>query len=280
MKPKSPLPAIIGTFGIVLLIFIFIIAINAFFTVQYGTIGVITRFGALTDQVVQPGAHFKIPLVEEVLTYNTQKITYETSDTPGDSEANYTDFSVDTTTFDGQQVSVRYTVRFAIDPAQVVWIASNIGQEKDVVEKIVKSESRIHVRNIVREYEAEQLYTGDIQNTQLEIKETLEEIFKNNGIILDSFGIRQIQFQPEYLAAIEQKQIEKEKVTAEQFKAEQEKFIAEQVITRAQGEAEAQRLQQLTLSDLLVQKMWIERWDGQVPTYTGDGGNLFFGLPR
>jgi regulator of protease activity HflC (stomatin/prohibitin superfamily) len=280
MKPKSPLPAIIGTFGIVLLIFIFIIAINAFFTVQYGTIGVITRFGALTDQVVQPGAHFKIPLVEDVLTYNTQKITYETSDTPGDSEANYTDFSVDTTTFDGQQVSVRYTVRFAIDPAQVVWIASNIGQEKDVVEKIVKSESRIHVRNIVREYEAEQLYTGDIQNTQLEIKETLEEIFKNNGIILDSFGIRQIQFQPEYLAAIEQKQIEKEKVTAEQFKAEQEKFIAEQVITRAQGEAEAQRLQQLTLSDLLVQKMWIERWDGQVPTYTGDGGNLFFGLPR
>lgn len=280
MKQKPALPAIIGTFAIILFVFGFIIILNAFFTIQYGTIGVITRFSALTDQIVQPGAHFKIPVIDDVVTYSTQKITYETSDTPEDSAANYTDFSVDTTTFDGQQVSVRYTVRFAIDPEKVVWIASNIGKEQDVVEKIVKTESRIHVRNIVREYNAEQLYTGDIQNTQQDIKEILEEIFAENGIILDSFGIRQIQFQPEYLAAIEQKQIEKERVTTEQFKAEQEKFIAEQVITRAQGEAEAQRLQQQTLSDLLIQKMWIERWDGQVPTYTGDGGNLFFGLPR
>lgn len=280
MKKKWSLSSVIGTLVIALLIVGFFIAINGFFTIQYGTIGVVTRFGALTDRIVQPGAHFKIPLIDDIVTYSTQKITYETSDTPADSAANYTDYSVDTTTFDGQQVSVRYTVRFAIDPEKVIWIASNIGKEQDVVEKIVKTESRIHVRNIVREYNAEQLYTGDIQNTQQEIKEILEEIFAENGIILDSFGIRQIQFQPEYLAAIEQKQIEKERVTTEQFKAEQEKFKAEQAITRAQGEAEAQRLQQQTLSNLLIQKMWIEKWNGQVPTYTGDGGNLFFGLPR
>ncbi|GAB4284683.1 MAG: prohibitin family protein [Candidatus Dojkabacteria bacterium] len=267
---------------IILSIIIFVVLIvffNTVFSIKYGSVGIITRFGEVTGRIVEPGLHFKVPFVDNVVTYRTQKITYETLDDISSSNANYKDYPVDTTTKDGQQVQVRYTIRFAIDPAQASWIANNIGTEEDVVEKIIKTESRIYVRNVIREYYAENLYTGNIVDAQTEVEGILAETFNENGIILDSFGIRQIEFQPEYISAIEAKQIEKERVTTEQYKAEQEEFKKQQAITKAQGEAEAQRLQQQTLSPELIQKLWIEKWNGQLPNYLGGNESLFVGLP-
>ena len=266
--------------SLIILLVVFLL-LSTFRTVQYGSVGMVTRFGGLTDRNLSPGLHLVIPFVDNVVVFRTQKITYETSEHSATSMANYTDLPVDTTTKDGQQVNVRYTIRFAIDPERVRWIAENIGTEADLVEKIVKAESRVYVRNIVRDYDASTLYTGEIQQAQDELTGQLGEIFEKNGIILDSFGIRQVEFQPEYLAAIEAKQIEKEKVATEQYKADQEKFRKAQAITRAEGEAEAQRLQQQTLSRELIQKQWIEKWNGQLPEYMGSGNESFLiGAPK
>ena len=48
-----------------------------------------------------------------------------------------------------------------------------------------------------------------------------------------------------------------------------------------EGQAEEQRLQRATLTDELLVKMWIEKWNGTVPEiFTGDEGNLLFQIPR
>lgn len=278
-KPISTLGKFLGLIAAVFGIMVLLVLFSAN-SIQYGTVGIVTRFGAITERTLEPGLHFVVPIVDSVVNYRTQKITYETSEHTDTSKANYTDQPVDTTTKDGQQVLVRYTIRFAIDPQKVRWIAENIGTEAELVEKIVKAESRVYVRNTVRGYDAGTLYTGEIKQAQDELTKQLEVVFSENGILLDSFGIRQITFQPDYLAAIEAKQIEKEKVVTEQYKADQEKFRKEQVITKAQGDAEAQRLQQQTLSKELIQKQWIEKWDGKLPTYiAGDGNGLLIGAP-
>ncbi len=278
-KPISIFGKLLGLAGAIFGVIVLLVFFSAN-SIQYGSVGIVTQFGGLTDRKLDPGLHFVVPLVDNVVTYRTQKITYETSEHSDTSMANYTDQPVDTTTKDGQQVMVRYTIRFAIDPEKVRWIAENIGTEAELVEKIVKAESRVYVRNTVRGYDAGTLYTGEIKQAQDELTKQLEPVFSKNGIILDSFGIRQITFQPDYLAAIEAKQIEKEKVVTEQYRAEQEKFRKEQAITKAQGDAEAQRLQQQTLSKELIQKQWIEKWDGKLPTYiAGDGNGLLIGAP-
>ena len=56
---------------------------------------------------------------------------------------------------------------------------------------------------------------------------------------------------------------------------EKTKIEAEKKIKQAEAEAEAQRLQQSTLTDLMVKKMLIEKWSGQVPQYVSDGDWLF-----
>jgi regulator of protease activity HflC (stomatin/prohibitin superfamily) len=54
---------------------------------------------------------------------------------------------------------------------------------------------------------------------------------------------------------------------------------AQATLTRAKAEAEANALKQRTLTPLLIQQQWIEKWRGNVPTTTlGSGTNVMYGL--
>jgi len=262
-------------------ILILILLTSSFRIVSAGTVKIVTRFGKVTGRMLNPGAHFIFPLAESTITYNTKKVTYEASNQPKNSRATYTDLSVNTTTKDGQQIELNYTVRFSIEPKKAGWIANNIGTELDVVEKIVKTDTRIHARNIARGFNAADLYTGNITEMQKAVEDFLRPIFEENGLLLDEFGVRGITFTDDYISAIEAKQIEKERVITEENIARQEDFRKEARIIKAQGEAEEQRLQRQTLNDALLMKMWIEKWNGNVPdVMAGDQGNLLFQIPK
>ncbi|WP_421944958.1 SPFH domain-containing protein [Pedobacter sp.] len=53
---------------------------------------------------------------------------------------------------------------------------------------------------------------------------------------------------------------------------------AQALLVRAKAESEANKLRQQSLTPLLVQQQWIQRWDGKLPT-TQAGGNSSFMLP-
>jgi regulator of protease activity HflC (stomatin/prohibitin superfamily) len=259
----------------VVIIVIIIIALSVRI-VPAGSVQVVTNFGKVTGKILSPGANFILPFIENTMSYNTKKVIYETSsqDKQYGSKADYKDFPVDTNTKDGQQVNIYYTVRFSINPEKVTWVAQNIGDEFEVVEKIVKTDSRIWARNIPREFDAEQLYTGNVQEVQIKIEDKLRPTFEANGIILDEVGIREIHFAEAFVKAIEEKQIEAVKIKAEQNKAEQAKFQKESRITQAEGQAREQELLRQSINPQLIQKLWIEKWDGKLPSVMGQGTTL------
>lgn len=263
------------------------VAVLTFFlavrTVRPGTVKVVTRFGRVTGRTLEPGIHVVIPLADRTLTYDTKKVIYETTTTEKQkgSDADYKDWPVDTNTQDGQQVDIFYTVRFNVDPTKAGWVAQNIGSQDALVEKIVKTESRIWARNVPRRFNAESLYTGSgSQEVQNEIFNALSPTFSSNGLILDGVGIREIKFTDEYIHAIEQKQIQAVKVETEKNIAEQAKFQKEARITTAEGQAKEQDLQRTTLTNALLQKMWIEKWNGMVPQVVAGSESLIFQLPN
>lgn len=53
---------------------------------------------------------------------------------------------------------------------------------------------------------------------------------------------------------------------------------AQKLVVAAQAEKEANELRQQALTPAILQKMWIEKWDGSVPTVTGTNTNTFIGL--
>lgn len=263
-------------------LFIFTTLMSSFTTVKAGEVKVVTRFGRVTGRILEPGFHLKAPFMDGTTEYSTKKVTYETSteQSQDNTEADYKDYPVDTNTSDGQQVKIFYTIRFSVDPTMADDITQNLGSEDSLVDKIIKTESRVWVRTIAREYTADDLYTGRVQDFQQQVFDKILPTFAENGIILDSVGIREISFSEEYVNAIEDKQIEAVRVETEKNKAESAKFEKERKITQAEAEAETQRLLRETLSDQVLQNKFYEKWNGVLPTVISGDSDLLMNIGK
>ncbi len=229
---------------VAVLIFLTLAIINSYTVVQAGSVAVVKRFGQVVA-VFEPGLNWKVPFIDQTVVYRTQEIVYETSDNPDSSNADYTDYQVDTATSDGQQITARYTVRFRIRPQEAANIVNDLGTEPEVVEKVVKQNSRVWVRTLLRNYTASQLYSGDIREAQEAIEKQLRKDFEKEGLDLVFFGLRQIGFTDAYKQAVENKQIEAENIITRKNQAEQAKYEKERAITQAEAEAEKQRLERI-----------------------------------
>jgi regulator of protease activity HflC (stomatin/prohibitin superfamily) len=229
----------------------FILLSSAATVVEVGTVGVVKRLGRVTGQVLDPGLHFIMPFTDSIIVYNTKDIVYETAvqEKQSASNADYVDFPVDSTTMDGQQVLISYSIRFHILRDETTTIANRLGDEAAAVEKVIKFHSRVIARQVPRNYRASDLYTGDVARVQQDIEDELRPLFEAQGLSLDAFGIREIAFSEEYVRAVEEKQIEQERVITEQNRARQAEFRKEAVITEAEGEAEAIRLRAQALAE-------------------------------
>jgi regulator of protease activity HflC (stomatin/prohibitin superfamily) len=218
--------------------------------VEAGTVAVVKQFGDVIT-VFEPGLNFKIPFVQETVVYRTQEIIYETRAEiqTGESRAGlYLDTEVDTATSDGQQISARFTVRFRIDGRRATNILVNLGTEQEVVEKVVKANARVRVRNILKRFAAADLYSGNIEAAEEAIAEQLREDYEKESIQLVFFGLRSIEFTDEYKTAVEEKQIEAERINTKENQAKQAEFDKQRIITEAEAEAERQRLERIGIA--------------------------------
>ncbi len=294
---------------VTLVVFLGAAVMNSFTQVEAGSVAVVKQFGQVVG-VFNPGLNWKAPFIQQTVLYRTQEILYETSEDPKTSQADYKDVQVDTATADGQQILARYTVRFRIDPTKATAIVNNLGTEAEVVEKVVKANSRVHVRNILKQHTATDLYSGNVEKAQEDIRVRLEAEFAKEGLQLVFFGLRSIHFEDDYRKAVEQKQIEKENITTKENLAKQAEFEKQRTITQAQGEAERQKLERIGVAEgeaesirvraiadaeairikaqaqaeankLISQSLdpnvisWqaIQNWSGNYPTVLGGGGS-------
>lgn len=235
-------PIIIVVVGAVLLFGLIVVSL-AYTPVQPGTVVLIKRFGGLTGAVYTEGLHWRIPFADETVVMPTAIRSYETSDEPGASDANYRDIPVTAQTVDGQQITIKYTVVFLIPPDQAVNIVRNVGTIDDVVRNVVKANSRNLTRLWAQNYTAEDLYSGEgIFGYEYAVRDALIEAFEEYGITLDRFLVRKIDFDSDYIAAIEQQQIAQEAIETAQYQSEAAEYEKERQIRLAEAEAERTKL--------------------------------------
>jgi prohibitin 2 len=216
---------------------------QAYTPIERGTVGLVERFGGLTGQVMEPGLNWRTPFVDRIVIVPTVKLSYETSDSPELSSADYTDIAVAAQTVDGQQVSIKYTVLFVVPPENAVDIVQNIGIVDRVVENVVKASSRRSTRVLAQNFSAEDLYSGEgILEYEQAVREALIGEFEPNGVLLDSFLIRKIDFDAEYISAIEQQQIAQEAIETARYQSEAAEYEKERQIRLAEAEAERTKL--------------------------------------
>ena len=234
--------------------------VQSLVTVQAGTVGVVKRLGAVRQEF-NPGLHMIVPFIDQVVIFPTLKKTYEASDNPQSSMADYPDIIISALTSDGQQIKVGLTARFMIAPGKAAWILQNLGNEREYVEKVVKTEIRGSGRRVPTRFAAYDLYTKKSYEAQQALFDEIAPKFQANGLILDELVLRNITFTPEYAKTLEEKQIALENITTEKNKLEQEKIRKEQKIVEAEGDAKSIEIRQtaLTKNPTIIQWEFVQK---------------------
>lgn len=237
------MPAIVVGLVAALIVFGVIAVRQSYTTVEPGTVALVKRFGGLTGDVFEQGLHWRAPFVDELVVVPTVVLSYETSDDPASSGANYKDIPVTAQTVDGQQISIRYTVRFRIPADGAVDIVQKVGLPYAVVENVVKAHSRNLARLLAQNYTAEDLYSGEgIFAYEVAVRDALGTECEKDGIVLDNFLVRKVDFNEEYINAIEQQQIAQEAIETARYNSEAAEYKKQEQIRQAEADAERTKL--------------------------------------
>ncbi len=217
------------------------------------------QFGKVQDGVLDEGIHPIIPVVTSVkrLSVRVQQNT----------------FNADAASKDLQRVTTELAINWHIDPARVNKIFQQVGDQQQIVTGIITPAVSEVLKAATAKKTAEEIIT---RRTDLkeEIDRNLETRLAAYGVIVDDVSLVDFAFSPEFSKAIEAKQIAEQEAKQAEFIAVKASKEAIGEVNRAKGQAEAQRLQRLTLTPELLQKQAIEKWDGRFPTVMGGNGTL------
>ena len=221
-----------------------LVTVNLAYTpVEVGNVALVKRFGGLTGEVFKPGLHWRAPFIDRIESIPTVVQSYETSDSPDTSGADWRDYPVNAQTVDGQQVTIKYTVLFRIPAGKAVDIVRDVGGMREVVENIVKAHSRNLTRLLAQSHTAEDLYSGEgIFAYEDAVRDALVEELDKYGVFLDDFLVRKIEFDQEYINAIEQQQIAQEAIETAKYQADAAEHEKARQIRLAEAEAERTKL--------------------------------------
>lgn len=247
--------------GLGFLLFMLLGIFKPFTIIKAGDRGVIMRFGKVQEAILDEGLHPIIPVVNTVksLTVRVQK----------------NDIDAEASSKDLQDIKTQVALNWHIDPLKVNRVFQRVGDEDQIVFRIITPAVAEIVKAATAQKNAEEIITKRKEIKQ-QIDEELKERLDDYGILVDDVSLVNVSFSPEFARAIEAKQIAEQQAKQADFEALKAEKTAQAEINRAKGQAEAQRLQKLTLTPALLQKEAINKWDGKFPTVMGGNGALPF----
>lgn len=218
--------------------------------------------GGIRPAPITSGLHLVIPLLEEVIEYPiywqnyTMSATFEEGAVLGDD-------SIRVRTSDGQEVRLDVTAIFRIDVNQAVQV--HINWQNRYVEEFVRPSLAGLVRQEAARFTVDEVNSDSRVALQAAISRLLLVEFRDQGLTLDQFLLRDINFSPEYAEAVELKQVALEEIEQARFvglAAESEaRGVANAIEIEAQAEANALLLIAAALQDNpdLLTYTYIER---------------------
>ncbi|MGQ9865840.1 MAG: prohibitin family protein [Pseudanabaenaceae cyanobacterium] len=247
-----------------------IAAANPLTIVGPGTRGVLLNFGQVQEEIWDEGLHLRIPVVQEIVPFSVR--------------VQKTDILAQVGSKDLQEVKLDVAVNWHADPLRVNEIFQRVGDETQVVNRILNPAVGEVVKAAAAKKNAEEILTKRPE-LKAEIDDSLDERLASFGIILDSVSLLDVDFTREFAAAIEQKQIAEQEAQRAGYIAQKALREAEAEVNRARGRAQAQKLLQETLTPEVLKNKAIEAWDGRFPLVYGGGALPFLdakllGLPE
>jgi regulator of protease activity HflC (stomatin/prohibitin superfamily) len=251
-----------------------VLCFGSFYTIDETERGVVLRNGAYVE-TVEPGLHWKRPIVDTVKEISVQSLTTTFDGLP-------------VQTSDQQPANVKVSVSWHIDPGAVDMVYKRYTNLDNVVSRVVNRTIPTELKNTFGEFSAAKA----ISNANGPIASLTERMVKATAgvLIIDSVNIERVEFNGTYMKAISDKMIATEGVkTKEQLEKANEvenrikvadanaKAAANLAVATAEatgiqlkGDAEALAIKAkgnaLANNPGLVELIKAEQWNGQLPT--------------
>lgn len=266
------------TVCLVLVVAFFLLS-NSFVVIPTGYTGVRTTFGQIDERTVPNGFNWKIPFVQSVEIVNNKqkdvvfkdKVWSETS----------------------ERTAIFYegiTVTYQINPNMSAWIYANVSDYKAalVSQNLVASAIKASSKGLT---DIDATNRSIIESLAIQnIQQSLDEKYGAQVVYITKVTINNADFEDSYNAAIAARQ--QAILSAEQQAIENQravdKAVADAAVTRtnaeanadaqlmqAQAAAEANKLLEKSLTNQILLKELIQKWNGQLPVYLTDGNQIF-----
>jgi regulator of protease activity HflC (stomatin/prohibitin superfamily) len=232
-------------------------------SIDAGECGVVTRFGAVTGRIIQPGIYWVKPFVESVEVMDC-KIQADTANAEGASK-------------DLQVIKAEVTVNYSLDSKRAAHVYETL--RENAMQRVITPAIQEAVKSATANFTAEELITKRA-DAKTQIQNHLMERMAKHGFLLDTVNITDFDFTHQFNEAIEakvtaQQQAEKAKHDLTRITTE-----AEQGLARATAEAKGLELQKSAITPELINLRMVEafnkaveKWDGKLPvTLMGLGG--------
>jgi regulator of protease activity HflC (stomatin/prohibitin superfamily) len=206
-----------------------------------------------------PGAHFAIPMAEEVALFDTRDQLFTTGSAEGLGKTDKTE-ALKVQAKEGLVVGLAITVRYRLDPKHLDYIQANLPQpvEKEIVPSVVASAWR----ELVPSYTVRDVFAAKREEVRKRAADVITQKLAADGIIVKEVMLRDIQLPPEYAKGLEslllkeqendrmvvQTEIQEKQVRISELEAEATKA---QQVKQAEGEARVKVLQAKAEADAM-----------------------------
>jgi regulator of protease activity HflC (stomatin/prohibitin superfamily) len=192
---------------------------------------------------------------------------------------------------DGSAFGVSPIVNYLITPEKVPYVFAKYRRELSEIENgFLKTAMYDAFRIAANSYTADSLISHR-ENFENSVRALLEKQLDKEGFVIQQFTSN-LSYPPTFVNAINAKnaavqqalKAENDVKTAEaeaKIKMAKAEGTSQSMLIQARAEAEANKLKQSTLTPMLIQQQWIEKWDGALPTTSlGSGANMMFNVGK
>lgn len=234
----------------------FVIVPFSFHTVHTGEVAVVRHLGK-AKEVKTDGTSYASWITNKYVKYDTKVRGIFIEDMAYSSDA--------------QQMTLKISFQYQIMTDKVMEIDRSYGSLK-MLDARVQSIVQENTKAILSKYTAMDIIANR-STLSPEIEEVVMDALDDQYYInVINVALTNIDFSDAFETAVEEKMIAEQK----QLKATYE---AEAKIVSAEATAKANELLERSLTDKILQEMYINKWDGKLPQVVTDG-NMMFQLPN
>lgn len=188
---------------------------------------------------------------------------------------------VQTVDYPAFEINSKDGSRFTVDPSALIKIQDGktptvFKKYRKELDEVINSTLYVLIKDAAR-IEFNNYNADEIVSNRSAVDKSFEDKVRM-ALQEEGFELQQLTPGIKYPASYEAAINAKNNAIQQKLQVENEvavaKAQAEKTLVAARAEAEANKLREQALTPAILQKMWIEKWDGKLPVFTGEGNTM------